>query len=604
MEYSVEAGWPYADWADVTLGMQAVLIWCLTQQHLRTKTGVIMDNMKLFLYMTLGFILFMIWEAWTLEQQELQIEASKTRQTQGQTGVPDAPETSMKKDSSVPDAPQPSLGSGQDKTQEPVALAPKTGKGQSIVVETDLLQVSINTYGGDLRSLRMKKHPIKLNEPEKGLSLFSENEYEYFIAQSGLIGKSHKMPTHKTRFSSRKSKYTLEDGQDQLSVSLFWQSPDGMSYEKIYTFYRDRYLIDIKFKATNKTGRTWQGYLYSQLRRKHIDANKGLLALPTYVGGAYYSPEDKYEKISFDDMAEEPLKLDVKNGWVAFLQHYFVTALLPERESTVQFFTRSLGEDHYSIGFKNLSATKILPGSSGELKTQIFAGSKEHARLVKLPEGMDLTVDFGILTVLSAPLFWLLVKIHGIVANWGVAIILLTILIKLVFFPLSAASYRSMAHMRRVQPKIQAIKERFGKDKQQLNKAMMEIYKREKINPLGGCLPILIQIPVFIALYWVLLESVEMRQAPFALWIHDLSAPDPFFVLPIIMGISMYIQHWLNPAVMDPVQKKIMLLMPGMFTIFFLFFPAGLVLYWVVNNILSIAQQWQITRMIEKQAKA
>jgi YidC/Oxa1 family membrane protein insertase len=228
-----------------------------------------------------------------------------------------------------------------------------------------------------------------------------------------------------------------------------------------------------------------------------------------------------------------------------------------------------LGEEHYSIGFKDLAVTRISANSSGELKTQIFAGSKEHARLVKLPEGMELTVDFGILTILSAPLFWLLVKIHGMVANWGVAIILLTVLIKLAFFPLSAASYRSMAHMRRVQPKIQSIKDRFGKDKAKLNTAMMDIYKKEKINPLGGCLPILIQIPVFISLYWVLLESVEMRQAPFALWIQDLSAPDPFFVLPIIMGISMYIQHWLNPAVMDPVQKKIMLIMPGMFQAWF-----------------------------------
>lgn len=562
-----------------------------------------MDNTKLVLYITLGFILFMIWEAWTLEEQKLQVEATKTQQAQGAANIPAMPDsgsasTSMDKASAVPDAPATS------QVEAPVQVAPKTGKGQRITVETDLLKVTIDTFGGDVRSLELKKHPIKIKEPGKGISLFNENEQDYFIAQSGLIGKSHKMPTHKTRYSSRQSSYVLAEGQDKLSVVLAWKSADGIAYQKIYTFHRDRYLIDVDFKVINKTGRTWEGFLYSQLRRKHIEQKGGLLALPTYAGGAFYTPEDQYEKYGFDDMAEAPLKRDVSNGWVALLQHYFVTALLPTRDTKVQFFTRSLGEEHYSIGFKDLAVTRIAANSSGELKTQIFAGSKEHARLVKLPEGMELTVDFGILTILSAPLFWLLVKIHGVVANWGVAIILLTILIKLAFFPLSAASYRSMAHMRRVQPKIQSIKDRFGKDKAKLNTAMMDIYKKEKINPLGGCLPILIQIPVFISLYWVLLESVEMRQAPFALWIQDLSAPDPFFVLPIIMGISMYIQHWLNPAVMDPVQKKIMLIMPGMFTIFFLFFPAGLVLYWVVNNVLSIAQQWQITRMIEKQGSS
>ncbi len=560
-----------------------------------------MDNQKLILYVTLGFILFLIWEAWTLDQKERQVEITKTEQALGKSGIPSAPETSAKsrpvggQTDAVPSAPV---------TPEDDQRAPKTGKGQSILVETDLLKVTIDTNGGDLRSLVLRKYPEKLNEPETGITLLTENADDLFIAQSGLIGNSHKMPTHKTLFKSSKQSYNLADGQDDLSVTLTWVSPDGISYQKIYRFYRNRYLIDVTFKVTNNSTKAWQGYLYSQLRRRYLTESRGLLALPTYTGGAYYTPEDKYEKVSFDDMAETALKRDTENGWVAILQHYFVTALLPDRDTPVQFFTRSLGEDQYNIGYKDLASTNIATRGTGELKSQIYVGPKEHKRLVELPEGMELTVDFGILTVLSAPLFWLLVKIHDIVNNWGVAIILLTILIKLVFFPLSAASYKSMAHMKRVQPKIVSIKERFGKDKQKLNKAMMEIYKKEKINPLGGCLPILIQIPVFIALYWVLLESVEMRQAPFALWIKDLSAPDPFYVLPVIMGISMYVQQWLNPSVMDPVQKKIMMIMPGAFMIFFLFFPAGLVLYWVVNNLLSIAQQWQITRMITKQTQA
>ena len=557
-----------------------------------------MDNQKLFLYIALGFILFLIWESWTLEQRERQIEITKTEQAQGKSGIPSAPETSAKP--SPKDADQTgAIPSAPEDSQR----APVTGKGQSILVETDLLKVTIDTNGGDLRSLVLRKYPEKLNQPETGITLLTENANDLFIAQSGLVGNSHKMPTHKTLFKSSKQSYKLADGQDVLSVTLTWAAPDGLFYQKIYSFYRDRYLIDVTFKVVNKSAREWQGYLYSQLRRKYLIESQSLLALPTYTGGAFFTPEDKYEKVSFDDMAEAPLKLDTDNGWVAILQHYFVTALLPERDTPVQFFTRSLGDDQYSIGYKDLASTNIAANGTGELKSQIFVGPKEHKRLVVLPEGMDLTVDFGILTVLSAPLFWLLVKIHDFVNNWGVAIILLTILIKLVFFPLSAASYKSMAHMKRVQPKLASIKERFGKDKQKLNKAMMEIYKKEKINPLGGCLPILIQIPVFIALYWVLLESVEMRQAPFALWIKDLSAPDPFFVLPVIMGISMYVQQWLNPAPMDPVQKKIMMILPGAFTIFFLFFPSGLVLYWVVNNLLSIAQQWQITRMITKQTK-
>ncbi len=554
------------------------------------------------LYVTLFFLLFLIWEAWNLEQKERQTEIAKTEQTQSKSGIPSTPETSAKASPEATGAAGaiPSTPSTPEDTQR----APITGKGQSIQVETDLLKVTIDTVGGDLRSLVLRKYPEKLNQPDTGITLLTENPDDLFIAQSGLIGNSHKMPTHKTLFKSSKQSYQLAEGQDSLSVTLTWVAPDGVSYQKIYRFQRNRYLIDVTFKVINKSAQPWQGYLYSQLRRRYLTESRGLLALPTYTGGAFYTTTDKYEKISFDDMAETPLKRDTENGWVAILQHYFVTALLPERDTPVQFYSRSLGEDQYNIGFKDLASTNISANGTGELNSQIFVGPKEHKRLVELPEGMELTVDFGILTVISAPLFWLLVKIHDIVGNWGVAIILLTVLLKLVFFPLSAASYKSMAHMKRVQPKLAAIKERFGKDKQKLNQAMMEIYKKEKINPLGGCLPILIQIPVFIALYWVLLESVEMRQAPFALWIQDLSAPDPFFVLPVIMGISMYVQQWLNPSPMDPVQKKIMMIMPGAFMIFFLFFPAGLVLYWVVNNILSIAQQWQITRMITKNAKA
>jgi YidC/Oxa1 family membrane protein insertase len=331
--------------------------------------------------------------------------------------------------------------------------------------------------------------------------------------------------------------------------------------------------------------------------------SKGLLTtIPTFTGGAIYTPEDKYEKISFDDMAENPLRRDVTGGWVAMMQHYFVASWMPGAEARSRFYSTDLGYKRFAIGYQNLVPTSIAPGDTGRLTAQLYVGPKEHKRLTKLAEGMELTVDFGWLTVISAPLFWLLVVIHDWVRNWGWAIIILTVLIKLAFYPLSAASYKSMANMRRLQPKMKSIKERYGKDRQRMNQAMMELYKTEKINPLGGCLPIVIQIPVFIALYWVLLESVEMRQAPFALWLRDLSTPDPYYVLPIIMGATMFLQQQLNPAPLDPIQKKVMTFLPLVFTIFFLFFPAGLVLYWVVNNILSIAQQWHITRRIESKA--
>jgi YidC/Oxa1 family membrane protein insertase len=334
-----------------------------------------------------------------------------------------------------------------------------------------------------------------------------------------------------------------------------------------------------------------------------VETGGFLTVIPSYTGGAIYTPENKYEKISLDDMASKPLKREVTGGWVAMLQHYFVGSWLLPKDQRNEFYTMVLEGARYVLGFKNITPTKVAPGETGIIGVSLYVGPKEHKILKTLPEGMDLTVDYGWLTVISAPLFWLLSAIHGLLGNWGWAIIVLTVLIKAAFYPLSAKSYQSMAHMRKMQPRLQALKERYGDDRQKLNQAMMELYKTEKINPLGGCLPIVIQIPVFIALYWVLLESVEMRQAPWILWIKDLSAQDPYYILPIIMGASMFVQQKLNPQPVDPVQQKVFMILPFMFTVFFLFFPAGLVLYWTVNNILSIAQQWRITRVVEGQAK-
>ena len=318
-----------------------------------------------------------------------------------------------------------------------------------------------------------------------------------------------------------------------------------------------------------------------------------------YTGGAISSPEKRYEKITFDAMTEQPLSRDVQGGWVAMIQHYFVSAWVPGQQESNHLYTKALPDERFIIGLVE-PTVQVPPGATGTLDAELYMGPKDQTRLEQIATGLDLTVDYGWLWFIAQPLFWLLKWFHHLVGNWGVAIILVTLLIKLAFYKLSATSYRSMANMRRMAPKMQDLKQRYAGDREKLNHAMMELYKKEKINPLGGCLPIVVQIPVFIALYWMLLESVELRQAPFFLWIHDLSVMDPYYVLPLLMGVSMFIQQRLNPAPPDPIQAKVMMALPFVFTVFFAFFPAGLVLYWFVNNLISIAQQWFITRRIEQ----
>jgi YidC/Oxa1 family membrane protein insertase len=357
--------------------------------------------------------------------------------------------------------------------------------------------------------------------------------------------------------------------------------------------------VEVEYRIDNQGTEEWSARPYHQLQRTPPQETSRFLY--TYTGGVLYSPEEKYEKIDFGDMADENLSRDVKAGWAAMIQHYFLAAWIPAAEETQRYYTRALSGERYVIGMIG-QPVKVAAGSEQITDARLFVGPKLQDVMEKVAPGLELTVDYGKLTVLAKPIFWLLEKIHALVGNWGWSIIFLTMLIKGAFFKLSETSYKSMANMRKLAPRLQALKERYGDDKQKLNQAMMDMYKTEKVNPLGGCLPVLVQIPVFIALYWVLLESVEMRQAPFMLWINDLSAKDPYFVLPLIMGVTMLIQQKLNPAPMDPIQAKVMMILPVVFTVFFAFFPAGLVLYWVVNNTLSIAQQWVITRRVERAA--
>ena len=551
-----------------------------------------MDNARLFLIAALGLILMLLWQAWEEEQKKTagtDLTATQTKPpAEPRLGVPQAPETQT--------APPPRAAAAPRPADEGLA------RGARIAVETDVVRAVIDTQGGDLRELSLREYPVAADKPNEPFPFLRDSDAELYVAQSGLIGHGGNYANHKTRFAAVATGYALRDGQNDLRVPLTWNSPDGVRYTKTYLFHRGSYVIDIEITVENGARKEWSGYLYSQFQRSHVESGGLFNVIPSYTGGAIYTPEHKYEKIPFDEIAKKSLKREVTGGWVAMLQHYFVGSWMPRKDERNEFYSDAQ-DGRRILGYKNLDAVRIAPGQSAVLRTQLYAGAKEQRILKTLAEGMELTVDYGWLTVLSAPLFWLLAWIHGWVGNWGWAIILVTVLIKAAFYPLSAASYRSMAQMKKLQPKLQALKERYGDDRQKLNQAMMELYKTDKINPLGGCLPIIVQIPVFLALYWVLLESVEMRQAPWILWIKDLSAQDPYYVLPIVMGVTMYAQQFLNPQPVDPIQKKMFMLMPLFFMVFFLFFPAGLVLYWTVNNLLSVAQQWQITRAIAGKGK-
>ena len=563
-----------------------------------------MDFNRLILFGALGMVLMLLWQSWQeyvaeknpVTQSSSLGQSSNTAATSAQVpteGVPQTPKASQDSNPSV-------------SQQDAVPLTQSLPGGSRVVVETDLIKAEIDTNGGDLRQFELLDYPVSLDEMDTPFTLLNDVGADLFIIQGGLLGAEHDSPNHHTLFEARTNNVRLAPGDDSVSVDLDWESKEGVRYTKTFTFYRDSYFVDVAFTINNQSGKDWVGYQYEQILRTEVaepSTGIGFLGrLPSYKGGAIFTPEDKYQKIDFDDMFDANLAKPTSSGWVAMLQHYFVGALLPETGPSYEFYSNVIQRDsapRYLIGYKTTQPTVIASGDSGALTGRIFVGPKETQRLIEADNRLELTVDYGWLTPVSSPLFWVMTYIHNVVKNWGVAIILLTLLVKLVFFPLSAASYKSMARMKKMQPRMQTLKERFGDDKQKFQQAMMEIYKKEKINPLGGCLPILIQIPVFIALYWVLLESVELRQAPFMLWIKDLSLQDPYYVLPILMGASMFGQQLLNPAPMDPMQQKIMMALPLVFTVFFLWFPSGLVLYWLVNNVLSIGQQWFITRKIQ-----
>jgi YidC/Oxa1 family membrane protein insertase len=474
-----------------------------------------------------------------------------------------------------------------------------------IKVKTDVLDLAIDPVGGDVVQLRLPLYPRRQDRPDVPFQLFDNGGERTFLAQSGLTGTNgpDARPAGRPVYSSEQKTYQLAEGQNELVIDLKF-SENGINYIKRFTLKRGLYDLVVTYVVDNQSAQPWAGNLFAQLKRDASSDPSSTTATgtATYLGAALWTAAEPYKKVSMKDIDKGQIRENVQGGWVAWLQHYFVTAWIPDHNATNAVQTRKDSQGNYIIGFTSPTLA-VAPGAKGETGATLYAGPKSQAVLKELSPGLELTVDYGILWFIAQPIFWLLQHIHAIIGNWGWSIIVLTMLIKGLFFPLSAASYKSMARMRAVAPKLAALKEQFGDDRQKMSQAMMELYKKEKINPLGGCLPILVQMPVFLSLYWVLLESVEMRQAPWILWITDLSIKDPFFILPIIMGATMFIQQRLNPTPPDPMQAKVMKMMPIIFTFFFLWFPAGLVLYWVVNNTLSIAQQAYITRKIEAATK-
>ena len=540
-----------------------------------------MDLQRLFLFLIFVFSLGLVWDGWQRHQHPEQY----VQQSAAINGNVTAPQVNP------PAAVTPAI-IAQHSVQQ--------SAGKIIHVKTDILEAEISTIGGDISRLALLKHPDGLDK-NKPLVLFHRGTGTHnYVAQSGLLGAG--LPNHNSPFISEQDQYVLAENAEQVQVRLTAEAGSTLKVTKLITFHKGSYLVDVAYELENTGQQAATTSSYFQLIRDSVALAGSSMFLPTYVGAAVYTDKEKFQKVEFPEI--EKGKTDypkqANDGWIGILQHYFVAVWLPKEKANREYFTRKLDGDAYSVGVI-LPEQVVNPGQKVLMGTTLYAGPAQ-VDLDKIAPGLGLTVDYGWLTVLSAPLFWVMALFYDWTHNWGIAIILLTVLIKLLFFPLSAASYRSMAKMRVVAPKLEKIKQQCAGDREKLNRAMMDLYKTEKINPLGGCLPVVVQIPVFIALYWAILASVEMRYAPFFGWITDLSAVDPYYILPLIMGASMIIQMRLNPKPADPMQARIMQIMPIAFSVIFFFFPAGLVLYSIVNNILSIGQQWYITRAAETEA--
>ncbi len=471
-------------------------------------------------------------------------------------------------------------------------------RGKTIVVESDVLRLVIDTLGGDVVESDLLKHNAQLDS-KAPFKLLENNAKTVYIAQSGLVGKNGIDTTAgRPQYQVTADKFVLAEGQDTLSVPLTFEK-EGVVYTKEFILKRGSYDVAVDFVVDNKSAQAIEVQPYGQIKHTLEDAS-GNLTMPTYMGGAFSSSEVNYEKYAFDKMAEKNLSVNTKAGWVAMLQHYFVSAWIPNQNAENHLYSRTNNDGTASIGYRG-EVTTIAPNSQSVIKSHLWTGPKNQEEMAQAANHFDLTVDYGWAWFIAKPLFWLLTHIQQLVVNWGIAIICVTIVVKSILYPLTKAQYTSMAKMRMLQPRLQEMRDRFGDDRQRMSQETMKLYKEEKVNPMGGCLPILIQMPIFIALYWTFMEAVELRHAPFFGWIQDLSAQDPYYIMPLLMGASMFLLQKMSPTpVADPMQQKVMMFMPIIFTGFFLFFPSGLVLYWITSNSITIFQQWWIYRSLEK----
>ena len=585
-----------------------------------------MTNPRNLLLIALLFLGYLMWLQWNRDYGPPPADAVATTTTAASSTAPPA---SAGTDATVPNAavPAATAPAAEPTSGADIPAATADGAGSPtpppaketapasprVVVTTDVLRVEIDTLGGNVVVAELLDYPVTLEDKTRKVRLLADDAEHFFAAQSGLVGvPGTPAPNHQTSFTAERTSYSLGDAE-RVEVPLTWTDPSGVSVRKVFVFTRGSYVVEQRQEISNHGVAAWAGNAYRQLQRVPpiIDAHgiKGYANTERYsfVGAAWYSPEDKFQKLKFEDFADEPLNATFAGGWAAMLQHYFFAAWIPDAAETDTYTTASVtadGAKRYLVRALSAPIT-VAPGQTQTTSARLYVGPKLQNQLGDIAPGLGLTIDYGMFTIIAQPLHWVLSQFHKLTGNWGFAIILLVLLIKACFFKLSEAQFRSMARMRKLQPRITALKERFGDDRQKMNQAMLELYKKEKVNPFGGCLPMLVQIPVFFALYWVLLESVELRQAPFIGWIQNLTAPDPYYVLPVLNAAAMLATQYLTPtAGMDPMQAKMMKIMPVAFSIMFAFFPAGLVLYWTVNTGLSLLQQWIITRRIEAGAKA
>ena len=578
-------------------------------------------NLRLALWALLGMALFLNYQMWTHDYPEVASSAAA-----GGSAVPALP-----LDSTVPTASQPpgaapgaaaaagaatpTLGSGTPGSATAAnsvtasgvnathALVAETPQAASVHVVTDVLDVEVSLAGGELRQVDLPAYPAAKNTPDVPVRLLNRDAADsLFVLQSGLAPlNDENAPTHQALYSSDVHELRLHPGEDELKLPLSWSDGHGVTVTKTLTFHRGQYQIGLDYLVQNATAIPWSFAPYAQILRYNAPVDRSYFRPDSYSfkGPAIYDGT-KYQKLDMSKSAT--LDQSISNGWLAALQHHFVAAIVPPPNVAYLYTLQTQGNEFL---LKAQGPTEVVPaGASASSHETLFVGPKIQSQLDAANPSLDLVADYGTLRIIATPLFWLLNNVHRLVGTWGFAIIIVTMLLKLLFYPLAEASGRSMAKMKALAPRLTALRETYKDDREKLNRGMMELYKREKVNPVAGCLPMLIQIPVFLAFYWVLRDSVELRQAPFILWINDLSAKDPLFVLPAIMAAAMFIQYKINPQVGDPAQQKIFMIMPLAMSATFAFFPAGLVLYWVTNTVLSILQQWNINRRIEAAIKA